>query len=143
MFATVAKLGAGSRLFYENPNNPGVFLPLDNALTVGQTGTQGEFTQVTPLSSKVHKYIRAMKTPPQKQVTFNDHVSPNYEEFLALVDDEANVDQIRMRIDYENGRRGEFDIVPNGRVMDEATSDAQLKMIVFSQQTGDVTWSIF
>lgn len=143
MFATVAKLGAGSRLFYENPNNPGVFLPLDNALTVGQTGVQGSFLQVTPLSSKVHQFIREMKTPPQKQIDFNDHSSPNYEEFLALVDDEDNVDKIRMRIDYENGRRGEFDIVPNGRVVDEASGSAQLKMLVFSQQTGDVTWSIF
>lgn len=142
MFATVAKLGAGSKLFYENPSAPGAFLLLDNARAFGQTGSQGEFVETTPISKKVREYIRGLKTPPQKQFTFNHHTSDNYREFLALVDDD-NVDNIKMRIDYESGDRAEFTIVPNGRVMDEATGDAQLQMLVFGQQTGDAVWSEF
>lgn len=142
MFATVAKLGSGSRLYFENPSAPGVYLPLDNALTVGQTGEQGEFNETTPLSSKVRTYIRGLKTPPTKQLVFNDHESPNYETFLSVVDDEENVDSINLRIDYENGRRASFAMVANGRMMEEADS-TQLKMMVFGQQTGATTWSVF
>jgi hypothetical protein len=143
MFATVAKLGAGSTLSFENPSAPGVFLPLANALTVGQTGEQGEFVEVTPLSAKVRQYIRGLKTPPTKQLVFNDHDSPNYEVFLSVVDDEDNVDFINFRIDYENGRRASFAMVANGRMMDEADGSTQLKMMVFGQQTGATTWSTF
>ena len=143
MFATVAKLGAGSTLSFENPSAPGVFLPLANALTVGQTGEQGEFVEVTPLSAKVRQYIRGLKTPPTKQLVFNDHDSPNYEVFLSVVDDEDNVDFINFRIDYENGRRASFAMVANGRMMDEADGSTQLKMMVFGQQTCATTWSTF
>lgn len=143
MFATVAKLGAGSKLYFENPSAPGVYLPLDNALTVGQTGEQGEFVETTPLSAKVRQYIRGLKTPPTKQLVFNDHESPNYETFLSVVDDEDNVDFINFRIDYENGRRASFAMVANGRMMEEADGSTQLKMMVFGQQTGATTWSVF
>lgn len=143
MFATVAKLGAGTTLYFENPSAPGVFLPLNNGLSVGQTGEQGEFVETTPLSKKIREYIRGLKTPPTKQLVFNDHDSPNYEVFLSVVDDEDNVPFINFRIDYENGRRASFAMVANGRMMDEADGNTQLKMMVFGQQTGGVTWSTF
>lgn len=144
MFATVAKLGAGSKLYFENPSAPGAYLLLDNALLFGQTGEQGEFVETTPISKKVREYIRGLKTPPTKQITFNDVPGDaNYQAYLAAVRDEDNVAAIKHRIDYENGRRAEFNMVANGHLMDEATGDAQLKMLVFGQQTGATVWSEF
>lgn len=141
-FSTVAKLGAGSKLYFENPSAPGVFLLLDNVLNLGQTGEQGEFVEITPISKTVREYIRGLKTPPNKQLTFNDvPADANYALYLSKVDDEANVASIKHRIDYANGRRAEFTIVASGRVVDEADGNAQLKMIVFGQQSGETVWS--
>jgi len=141
--STTAKLGAGSKLYFENPASPGVYKLLDNALLLGQTGSQGDFVEKTPVSKVVREYLRGLKTPPQKQMTFNDHGDTNYDDFLSVWDDEANVSEINMRIDYSNGRRAEFVLVPNGRVLDEPTGNAQLQMICFAQQSGDTDWSTF
>lgn len=141
-FTTALKLGAGSKLYFENPASPGTYKLLDNALLLGQTGAQGEFTQTTPISKTTHEYIRSLKTPPTKQLTFNDKAADvNYAEFLGVWDDEANVDEINMRIDFSNNRRASFVVVPNGRVLDEPSNSAQLQMICFGQQSGDTTWS--
>lgn len=141
-FSTVAKLGAGSKLYFENPSAPGTWLLLDNALNLGQTGEQGEFVEVTSISKTVREYIRGLKTPPTKQLTFNDiPADANYALYLSKVDDEANVASIKHRIDYSNGRRAEFSIVASGRVVDEADGNTQIKMLVFGQQTGATTWS--
>lgn len=143
-FSTVAKLGAGTQLFFENPAQPGIWLLLDNALSIGQVGEQGEFVETTPISKTVREYIRGLKTPPQKQLTFNDvPADANYQTFLSVWDDEQNVDAINMRVDYSNGRRAEFVLVASGRVVDEAQGSAQLQMIVFAQQSGATTWSEF
>lgn len=139
-----AKLGAGSVLKYEDPAAPGTYVPLVTALDIGgQTGSQGEFVETTPISQTVREYIRGMKTPPDKQFTFN-HQPGNaaYARFLQVVDNQS-YDFIKMRIDYTSGDRADFNIVANGRVMDSAEGNTQLKHIVFGKQTGDVTWSEF
>lgn len=141
-FSTVAKLGAGSKLYFENPSAPGVWILLDNALTLGQTGEQGEFVEVTPISKTVREYIRGLKTPPNKQLSFNDiPANADYALYLSKVDDEVNVPSIKHRIDYSNGRRAEFTLVQSGRVLDEADGNTQLKMQVFGQQSGATVWS--
>ena len=143
-FSTVAKLGAGTQLYFENPASPGVYKLLDNALLVGQTGEEGDFTETTPISKTVREYVRSLKTPPTKQFTFNDvPADANYAEFISVWDDEANVDQVNMRLDFTNGRRSDFVVVPNGRVLDEPSGDAQLQMIFFGQQSGSAAWSEF
>lgn len=144
MFKTVAQIGAGSTLYYEPPNAPGTWVALPNALNLGQTGEQGEFVEVTPISAKVREYIRGLKTPPDKQITFND--TPGiaaYEAYLGFIRDEENIDSIKHRIDYTTGRRAEFVIVPNGMMVDEAEGNTQVKMMVFGKQTGATLWSEF
>lgn len=144
MFSTVAVIGAGSTLYFEPPNAPGTWLELDNALNLGQTGEQGEFVEVTPISKKVREYIRGMKTPPDKQITFNDIPGKaNYAAYLGFLRDEENVPNIKHRIDYANGRRAEFVLVSNGMMVDEAEGGAQLKMLVFGKQSGATDWSEF
>lgn len=144
MFKTVATIGAGSALFYEPPNAPGTKVALPNALNLGQTGEQGEFVEVTPISKKVREYIRGMKTPPDKQITFNDVPGDSaYETYLNFIRDEDNVASIKHFIDYANGRRAEFVMVPNGLMVDEAEGNTQLKMMVFGKQSGATIWSEF
>jgi len=141
-FSTVAKLGAGSKLFFEDPATPDTYLLLDNALTIGQVGEQGEFIETTPISKTVRGYIRGLKTPPQKTLGFNDiPADANYQAFIAAWDDEANTASIKMRVDYSNGRRAEFNVVSSGRVVDEAQGSAQLQMMFFAQQSGATVWS--
>jgi hypothetical protein len=144
MFKTVATIGAGSALFYEPPNAPGTRVALENALNLGQTGEQGEFVETTPISKKVREYIRGMKTPPDKQITFNDVPGDSaYETYLNFIRDEDNVASIKHFIDYANGRRAEFMMVPNGMMVDEAEGNTQLKMMVFGKQSGATIWSEF
>lgn len=138
--ATNAKLGAGSRLFYMTGGGTPVKTYIDTALNIGQVGEQGEFVETTPISKTVREYIKGMKTPPQKQITFN-HVpgDAGYAAFLVVVDDPAT-DSIEMGVEYTTGDKGEFLLVPSGRVMEEAEGGAQLKMTVFFQQTGSTAW---
>lgn len=141
-FSNVAKLGAGTQLYFENPAQPGIWLLLDNVLSIGQVGEQGEFVETTPISKTVREYIRGLKTPPQKQMTFNDvPADANFQEFLSVWDDEQNVDTINMRVDYSNGRRAEFVLVPSGWVEDDAQGSTQLQIIAFAQQSGATSWS--
>ncbi len=138
--ATVAKLGAGSKLFYMTSGGVPSKKYLDVALNIGQVGEQGEFVETTPISKIVREYIKGMKTPPQKQITFN-HVPGNadYAAFLALVDD-PDTPNVAMGVEYTSGDKAEFTLVPSGRVMEDPEGNTQLKMIVFFQQTGSTQW---
>ena len=140
-FAVKAKLGSGSKLFYMTSGGTPVKKYLAHALNIGQVGEQGEFVETTPISATVREYIKGMKTPPQKQITFN-HVpgDADYSAFLALVD-AAATDSLSMGVEYTSGDKAEFILVPSGRVMEEPEGNTQLKMIVFFQQSGSTTWS--
>jgi hypothetical protein len=142
MFKTVATLGAGTKLYYEDPEAPGIYVLLDNALTVGQTGEQGEFVDTTPLSKKVREYIASLETPPQKQLTFNDTPGVvSYERFVTLVRNRAP--SINMRIDFEHGRRAQFAMAVSGFMVEDPEGAAQIKASVFGQQSGATNWSEF
>lgn len=138
--STVAKLGAGSKLYYERPAAPGVFILLDNALNIGEVGEQGEFIETTPISKTVREYVKGLSTPPSKSIGFNDVPGDSvYETFLA---DWDSADSINFRVDYTNNRRGAFALIPNGRVMDEPQGSTQLINRVFAQQSGATAWSV-
>lgn len=143
-FSNVVKLGAGSKLFFENPYLPGVFLLLDNAISFGATGEKGEFIETTPISKTTKTYTRGLKTPPDREFVLQDiPADANYALYLNAVKDEANVASIKHRIDYANGRRAEFVVIMNGFMMDEAEGGNYLKMKVAGQQSGDTAWSEF
>jgi len=139
--ATNAKLGSGSKLYYMTGGGTPTKKYLDTALNIGQVGEQGDFVETTPISKTVREYIKGMKTPPQKQITFN-HVPGNadYKAFLDLIDDEET-DNLKMGVEYTTGDKAEFTLVPSGRVMEEPEGNTQLKMIVFFQQSGKTDWS--
>ncbi len=136
--STIAKLGAGSKVYYTTGGETPVWVLLDNALTLGQVGTQGEFVETTPISKVVREYIAGMETPPQKQMSFN-HLPGNadYAAYLALVDAK---NPISHRFDYTTGDRATVTLVPSGRVMEEPEGNSQLKMTCFFQQSGAPQW---
>jgi hypothetical protein len=142
-FSAKAKIGAGSKLYFENPAVPGVFLLLSNCLSFGATGEEGEFVESTPISEITKTYMRGMSTPPKKEFNFLDvPENENYQLYLALVNDKS-VDSIAHRIDYSNGRRCTFSVVMNGNTLESAEGNTPLKMKVMGQQTGETVWSEF
>lgn len=139
----IAKLGAGCKLFYEDPVVPGVFVELPNALDVGgQTGSQGEFVETTPISKTTREYIAGLKTPPDKQFNFNHQPGlAAYARFLQIVDQANTLGNVNMRVDFTSGDRADLNVALSGRVMDNAEGASQLKHIVFGKQSGDPVWS--
>lgn len=143
-FSTVVKIGAGSKLYFENPYAPGTFLLLDNAISFGATGEKGEFIDVTPISKTTKQFTRGLKTPPDREFEFFDIPGDaNYQIYLQAVKDEDNVAQIKHRIDFKNGRRAEMNVVMNGYMLDSPEGGNALKMKVSGQQSGDTVWSEF
>ena len=59
---TEAIIGAGTCLSFEDPASPGGYLELEEARTIGATGTQGEFVETTPLKATTRTYIPGLKT---------------------------------------------------------------------------------
>lgn len=139
-FATVAKLGAGSVLSYEDPDgSSGVFIPLPNALEIGEVGEQGEFVETTPISQLVREYIAGLETPPDKTIVFNDIPGLEaYEDFMDLV---RARETLNMRVSYSNGRIADFVIVFAGSLMQQPEGGSQLKMSCFGKQSGATVWS--
>ena len=58
---SIAIIGAGTRLSFENPASPGNFIELQEALTIGSIGEQGEFIETTPISSTTRTYVPGLK----------------------------------------------------------------------------------
>ena len=138
-YANTPTIGAGSILAYEDQDNLGSYIDLDDALNIGQVGEQSDQVEVTPIRAKTREYIAGLDTPPDKQITFN-HVPANtsYQMFLGLVDQRLN---INMRVTYESGDIAIFNIALLGRMMEEAEGNTQLKMTVYGKQSGATAWS--
>lgn len=139
-FSTVAKLGAGTVLSFEDPDgSSGVYIDLPNALLLGNVGEQGEFVETTPISQTVREYIAGLETPPNKTITFNDIPgNTDYENFMDAV---RARETINMKVTYTNGRIADFTLVMAGSLMLEPQGNQQLRMQVFAQQSGATTWS--
>ncbi|WP_086932198.1 hypothetical protein [Agarilytica rhodophyticola] len=137
-YQSVPTLGAGSRLYYEDPLTPDVWVLLPNALNIGQVGEQGETVEVTPILSTVREYIAGLDTPPDKQLNFNQTPGvPEYARFLELVNDRTN---INMRVDYRSGDRATFNVALLGQMMEAPDGSTQLQMLIFAKQSGRTTW---
>ena len=136
----VPTLGAGSKMYYEPSASPGTWVLLANALNIGEVGEQGEFIEYTPIAEEVREYIRGLKTPPSKTITFNDQPgNANYAAYLVEVRADAT---LQYKVEYKNNHQAIFSVVHNGLMMQEAEGGSQLKMNVFGQQTGATTWTV-
>ena len=135
----VAVIGAGTTLAFEDPESEGEFLVLEGARTIGATGEQGEFVENTPISSTTRTYIPGLKTPPDKEITGNDIPGDtNQEAFLELA--RAN-STTNMKVEYSNGRIGNFVIILAGFQINDATGSDALQWTVYGKQSGNVTWT--
>ena len=135
---TEAIIGAGTTLSFEDPASPGEYLVLEEARTIGATGTQGEFVETTPIKATTRTYIPGLKTPPDKEITGNDVPGDaNQEKFLKLADDNATVN---MKVEYSNGRTGTFTLALSGWQINDAEGGEALMWTVYGKQSGDVDW---
>lgn len=136
---TEAIIGAGTTLSFEDPASPGTYLELEEARTIGATGTQGEFVETTPLKATTRTYIPGLKTPPDKEITGNDVPGDaNQEKFLKLASDNATVN---MKVEYANGRTGTFTMALSGWRINDAQGSESLMWTVYGKQSGEVSWS--
>lgn len=135
----VAVIGAGTTLSFEDPENEGEYLLLEGARTIGATGEQGEFVETTPISSTTRTYIPGLKTPPDKEIVGNDIPGDtNQETFLELARSNSTVN---MKVEYSNGRLGDFVIALAGFQINDATGSDALQWTVYGKQSGDVAWT--
>lgn len=138
--STVARIGAGSVLSFEDPDTANKFLPLTEAISIGAIGEQGEFVETTPIAATTRTYIPGLKTPPDKEVTGNDIPGDaNQEKFLALAKAMAT---INMKVELANGRIATFTLVMSGWQINEPAGDGALVWTAYGKQSGDVTWTI-
>ncbi len=138
--STVARIGAGSVLSFEDPDTANKFLPLTEALSIGAIGEQGEFVETTPIAATTRTYIPGLKTPPDKEVTGNDIPGDaNQEKFLALAKAMAT---INMKVELANGRIATFTLVMSGWQINEPAGDGALVWTAYGKQSGDVTWTL-
>ncbi|VUD48429.1 hypothetical protein TDB9533_01232 [Thalassocella blandensis] len=136
----IPMLGAGSKLFYEDPDTPDTYIELPNGLNIGQVGSQGEPVETTPIRAVAREFIAGLKTPPDKQFTFNHQPGlAAYSDFLDEVDAGKNM---KMKVTYPTGDEATFIVAMLGRMMSEPEGNAQLKMEVFGKQSGDPEWAI-
>ena len=136
---TEAVIGAGTTLSFEDPANSGEYLELEEARTIGATGTQGEFVETTPIKATTRTYIPGLKTPPDKEITGNDVPGDaNQEKFLKLAADNATVN---MKVVYSNGRSGTFTLALSGWQINDAQGGEALQWTVYGKQSGDVVWN--
>ena len=138
--STVARIGAGSTLSFEDPTTVNTFLPLTEALSIGAIGEQGEFVETTPIAATTRTYIPGLKTPPDKEITGNDVPGDaNQEKFLALAKAMAT---INMKVELANGRIATFTLVMSGWQINEPAGDGALVWTAYGKQSGDVTWTL-
>lgn len=138
--STLAIIGAGTTLYFEDPAKSGTFVELAEALTIGATGEQGEFVETTPIKATTRTYIPGLKTPPDKEITGNDVPGDaNQEKFLQLAADDASVN---MKVAYSNGRTGTFAMVLAGYQINDAQGGEALQWTVYGKQSGSVNWSL-
>ncbi len=138
--STVARIGAGSVLLFEDPDTANKFLPLTEALSIGAIGEQGEFVETTPIAASTRTYIPGLKTPPDKEITGNDIPGDaNQEKFLALAKAMAT---INMKVELANGRIAIFTLVMSGWQINEPAGDGALVWTAYGKQSGDVRWAV-
>jgi hypothetical protein len=139
--STIPTIGAGTIVSYEPSASPGTWVELPNILNIGEVGSTGEFLDVTPLSKQEREFIAGMKTPPDKKLDFND--TPGlaaYNTFLTVEVD--NNTQVQFKVLYPNNHQATFTVALNGRMMQPAEGNTQLKMGVYGKQSGGTGWAV-
>ena len=138
--STVAMIGAGSTLSFEDPADTGTYVELAEALSIGAIGQQGEFVETTPISATTRTYIAGLKTPPDKEITGNDiPASTEQQQFLSLADTNAAV---LMKVVLSNGRTGTFTLILSGWQINDPQGGESLQWTVYGKQSGEVVWSV-
>lgn len=138
-YTTTVQIGAGSSLFYESTVTPGTYIALPEALSVGETGEEGDFIQSTAMAETTHEFVQGLKTPPQKTIVMRH--KPGDAAYRTFWDHWEATDRINMRIIFRTGDQADFVMIPNGTKMSDPNATEVLKLSFFGQQSGDTVWS--
>ena len=136
--STVEKLGAGCFLSW-SPDGT-TYQELENALTIGDTGSEGAFVESTPIKKTTRTYIPDMQTPPQTQATFNHQ--PGVTAYKAFIDAAKARQTVKLKKTYTTGDEAVIDAVLNGYKVNEPEGSGTVKSTVSWQQSGDEVWSV-
>lgn len=139
--ATTAKIGAGTTIFFQDPDASGAdtFLELENTLEIGDTGEEGSFVDTTRLKDTTRRFAPGMTTPPQKNIVLHDVPGDaNQTKFLTLATNKATV---TMKVAVANGRTGVFTLALGGYRVGNPAGDNVVTLTVSGQQSGETTWS--
>lgn len=138
--STVATIGAGTVVSYEDPNNAATYIDLCGVLSIGATGEKGEFVQIDPLCELTPEFISGRQTPEDKEITFKD--VPGDSEQEAFIDLAKARETVNMRVTFSNGRVADFVVVLNGVQIPDVSVDEALTIVVSGKQSGATTWSM-
>jgi hypothetical protein len=136
--SSVEKLGAGCSMSFSSDGGT-TYKELVNALTIGDSGSEGEFVQTTPIRNTTHTYIPGMQTPPQTSATFNHQ--PGLTDYKAFIDAAKARQTVKIKKTYTTGDECVFDAALNGYKVNEPEGNGTVKSTVSWQQSGDETWS--
>ena len=134
-YSVVALAGAGIRTFVEDPENPGTWVFLENALTMGAVESKRGFIETTPLASANKTFIAGDDEVSQSEIAFNDipgNPSNAFFNELALAKAEVN-----FRIEFPNGRRVDTNLSLGGFGLNEPSRTEALKIMHPYQRNGE------
>lgn len=136
--SSVEKLGAGCKLSFSTDDGA-TWKDLVTALTIGDTGSEGEFVQTTPIMNTTHTFIPGMQTPPQTQATFNHQ--PGVADYKSFIDAAKARTTVKLKKTYTTGDEAVITAALNGYKVTEPVGNEAVKSTVSWQQSGDEVWS--
>lgn len=105
--STVVKIGSGTMVYYEPSASFGAasanWIQLVNIVSIGDVGSEGSFTEATPLSAVIEENIAGLSTTPEMSIDFQDLPGNTaYQTFLTT--EVNNKTSVRLKINYPTNR---------------------------------------
>jgi hypothetical protein len=139
-FATTAKVGAKTKLEYEDFTTPATWHLLATVKDLPDVGDNVEPLNATPLHSVDHVYIDGDKNEPDDmEITMQD--IPGNTEHEAFITRAKGFLTATLKITYNNGRVAEFDVQLLGYKVNPPTRGDVITISVTAKRTGGITWS--
>ena len=131
--------GAGTVLAFEDPSAEGTFIPLTNAVDIGDVGEASEAQDTSALSDETDVYAAGPEAGGDIEYSFN-HVpgDDDYQTFLDQVDAKSTV---KMQITYKSGDIVIQPVLMLGKKLAAAQRKEKLTMKVSAKQSGKSEWT--
>ena len=133
--------GAGTLLAFEDPDEDAEypFVPLTNAVEIGDVGEVSEAQDTSALSDETDVYSAGPEAGGDIEYSFTHTPGDeNYQKFLALVDAKITV---KMQITYKSGDIVVQPVLLLGKKLAAAQRKEKLTMKVSAKQSGKSVWT--